>query len=694
MSTAIAPTRLLGTVWASPIARVLALVLAVLSPRAMAQDMIVAPQQPDVGLHVDASLFAGDLMIEDRASGLPLVMRQLDPLYEHFPGAEAVTARLSMRPARDGADVVLTLTNTGGEPLRAGRVRVGLLNLGGSIVAPDPAHPERLIRGERERMDAVVRTYPIDAYMPAIALRGDRHAAGLSIAYPILEYEHDVSMEVSSPNVGPKGGGPRGYEVVFALSNMPDRVAALAHECVIPPGEKRTYTISIRFTDTPDDWMRTLLPYREYFRARYGGVAYERDPRAVTLERLARTEAITGENPRGWIVHPLIRPDRNGWSPLASELEKRRNWDRVVLEGVAGAPPTEQYTPFHFTTALDADPRLSLVLSPDSPLRAVPDLGLVWLRSGSIFGRQGQRLPIDPDSVGQQKHLQEEVDALRRAGAGTLVLDGFDHRSSPLWRRIGWMQLIAERAPGLRMVVRGGCDLTHVLGAISYDGLDRTASGVDGLLPVATPFELADFLLPGHETWLEVDYDVYREKFNAVVSQSQVESDVARVTSLGFVPAMYTSRPLRRGYVAHESWTSSVPPGLLAPVYQEPEERHAISSEETARGSPSRETSRGNETQRVRTPARDLARTPGRGGVRISRPEGSAPPPTQIRVVDAGPMLISPEDRPARILRRKRVPSLVLFDTSDAREAIGRTKLLEESPAGPNASPPGNERAD
>ncbi|MDX9911779.1 MAG: hypothetical protein RBS39_08115 [Phycisphaerales bacterium] len=685
MKTAFAPIRLLAIFGA--------MIVALMTTRATrAQDMVVAPSDVETGVRVDASMFAGDLMIEDRTTGTPLVMRQLDPLYDHFPGAEALTARISMRPAPDGADVTLTLTNTASEPLRAGRVRIGLLNLGQSVLGPDPAHPERVIRGEREKMDPIVRTYPIDAYMPALVLRGERYAAGVSIAYPVLEYEHDVSMEASSPNVGPKGGGPRGYEIVLALSNMPDREPTLANECIVPPGEKRSYTISIRFTDQPDDWMRTLLPYRTYFRSRYGGVAYQRDPRAVTIERLARSAAISSDNPRGWVLHPLLRPDRNGWSPLASELEKRRNWDRVVLEGVAGAPPAEQYTPFHFVTALESDPRLNMMLSPDSPMRRVPELGFVWLRSGSIFGRQGQCLSIDPDVAGQQKHLGDEIGALQRAGASTIVLDEFDHRSSPLWKRIGWMQLISEQAPGVHMVVRGGCDLTHVLGAIAYDGLDRQASSADGLLPASTPFELADFLLPGHETWLEVDYDVHREKFNAVVSQSQVEADVARVASLGFVPAMYTSRPLRRAYAAHESWTSSVPASLLAPVFQEPEARHAIAQDEPApTASPSPRT---NETQRVHTPSRDLARTPGRGGVRISRPQGSAPPQTKIRVLDAGPTALSSEDRPARILRRKRVASLVVFDASDARDAISRTKLLEDASGEHVRENPGNAQAD
>ena len=66
------------------------------------------------------------------------------------------------------------------------------------------------------------------------------------------------------------GEGGRGWAVRFQFATPKQNL--IKYEARLRPGESRTYTVAVRVAKSRDQWMRTLLPYRTYFRAQYGGV--------------------------------------------------------------------------------------------------------------------------------------------------------------------------------------------------------------------------------------------------------------------------------------------------------------------------------------------------------------------------------------------------------------------------------------
>jgi hypothetical protein len=75
---------------------------------------------------------------------------------------------------------------------------------------------------------------------------------------------------------------------------------------------------------------------------------------------------------------------------------------------------------------------------------------------------------------------------------------------------------------------------------------------------------MADFLLPGHETWGTMRYGGYR-LFNVEVTPEIIAADAQRFASWGFRPLVFTDLDLTRPVQAAESWRTTVPPDLALP---------------------------------------------------------------------------------------------------------------------------------
>src|SRR6185295_4481182 len=107
----------------------------------------------------------------------------------------------------------------------------------------------------------------------------------------------------------------------FSLAtNGPGTWQTVDYGATLKPNEWRRYVVSVRVTTNPAEWIRTLVPYRNYFRWVYGGVRYQRDPNPVWGTMMSDPSWCSASNPLGWLSD---RPDLNGWAATARVLREQ-----------------------------------------------------------------------------------------------------------------------------------------------------------------------------------------------------------------------------------------------------------------------------------------------------------------------------------------------------------------------------------
>ena len=164
--------------------------------------------------------------------------------------------------------------------------------------------------------------YPDDLYSPVEVMFDSEHTVGVSVLYPVLEYEHSVRLQPISPG-GIYTYGGRNWEIVIHLDGD------------LPAGAEREYVLAVRVLPKSMPWQYTLLPYREYFQNLYGGVRYTRDPRPIVGMSVSQVSSISPTNARGYVGS---RIDTQGWGAWvdAMRLARSNGFERTMVWGVSG----------------------------------------------------------------------------------------------------------------------------------------------------------------------------------------------------------------------------------------------------------------------------------------------------------------------------------------------------------------------
>lgn len=531
----------------------------------------VAHAEVAPGGWVDTRIVGSQLEVRDTSNGRALVGRETLSMFAGFPAG--VTTDVVPTPAVDGTDLRFTFRNTTGSAKRLGRIYVGILNLGADIEyfnfrhtsTPTPAHTTSHI--------GWAAMYPDDLYSPVAVLRNDDMAVGLSMQYPVMDYQHDVRIEISSPgNWLADGEAGRGWLVSFGLGNINQEAphSRIQYEAELAPGEERVYTISMRFTKNAGEWQKTLVPYRDFFRETYGPVKYQRRTTPVLGYALADPGAISTINPQGYRANH--RPDLNGFGGVLRELDSYINWPTIMLWAPTGLYRTnrELNWPYQFATRWNVSPQQQTAFAPTGfpsiPARG-QTLGMWWGRSLGLAERwdTNEYTPFDPENQRHRAIGFAELDAAAQAGATEIGLDTYGHHVTPIWKSRQWLRDMQSRHPEMRFVTEPSmCDIMHVEAPTFISGWNavtsRPASRSD-LYNITTPNYLADFLLPGHETWGAYRYSEHTRFFGAPTDE-QVRADMEYVASLGYRPCFMIDYFTPQGVTAAQSWESSVPQSL------------------------------------------------------------------------------------------------------------------------------------
>lgn len=551
--------------------RLLAFALVVLCPRALGQ-----LSTKDTTLHGPTITHNNRAIIQPRSMAM------------HVPLDETRVLRPEISIIKQGDlsyDIVYTFTNDTNTAKPLGRLVVGAITLNENVQFLSVQRGSQLKRTSWDTFIGQIWRYPLDAYSPVCAIMDDRHAVGVSLLYPIDEYKHDAGVRLANPGGIFKGpADARGWFIAFDLSNAKgvNQHTRLIHEAMLEPGESRTYTVAVRVMErasraglnptATQDWLETLVPYRDYFQERFGGVDYTRNPKPVRAKEAANVGAINSRNPRGFFGDKTSRPDVAGFGALARILATPDGFDRVMLWAPSGLYNNNQKLnyPTQFTGGWNDLPLLRTTYRQFNTVKnAGKELGLWWGRSSEYADRWNPN-SLEKLDLTNREHLHsiaEQLELARKAGATAVGLDNFTHVQIPVWDQTRFLGAIKRIFPELKFVAEPMCcDIIHaqIPAFIAAYRAPKDARREIDFHKLRTPNYLADFLLPGHENWALFRYSEIRRVDRTRIDAAREQRDAEHLARLGYVPVMLSSYnlPNPSRAVAAETWRTTVPEHL------------------------------------------------------------------------------------------------------------------------------------
>jgi len=463
------------------------------------------------------------------------------------------TGLLQIEPAvkvqRDGMDITWTVTNDTADAVTLQALAIPSLSLGPEIACMDfrsSGWPQAL--SETGPYNRLQGTWPGSMYSPVAVAMNTTIAVGISMQYPVLDYQHDCAIIVEAA-----GAGVWDVQLQFS-GNMKDGEFPLRHAAVIPPGAHRTYAVSIRAVANPLQWIETLEPYREWFGRAFGSVTYTADTSAIRGYILAFSHNQSTENPGGWVA-AANRPDLNGYQSVINILTSAmKNASRTILWAPSGM--TYQHKklnyPFQFTTHWLAN-RGPMGNAPSLLSRVQTRPGLKW---GLWWGNSVlytpafdtlPSLPLDIRSPEQRQSAFAELKLATQSGATLIGLDAFSTTYLPAWDLVTWLSELQKMAPDVTFCTEGlAPDFLHRLAPTWLDMYSATPKRFGSNVRIRGRFLLADFLLPGHETWAGMLFDRSPDPVVRIGSRDGLRMTlIEQVSRYGFAPVVFSEINLR-----------------------------------------------------------------------------------------------------------------------------------------------------
>lgn len=499
-------------------------------------------------------MYDGDIpIIEPRGMSLH------DPLWR---GNAVVPVITTVRHDPMSYDLTFTFTNSLATARPLGRISVGTLALGRNITVYEHEQESRFADVNHDTTHGFGWTYPGAAYSPVMVVMNETHIVGVSLQYPIMDYKHGTLVRLA--RLGGVFKGPPesyGWMVAFDLNNAPSTNyhTELRHEAMLEPGETRAYTISVRAIKRPaalpgpmerQDWLGVLEPYKDYFRSQYGSVQYERRTKPIFGAEISNIHAVGPSNPRGFYGNE-IRPDRVGFAPFASRFANQNyGYDNVLVWGPSGMfdENRELNYPSLFTAGwLDSIKLRSATDSNAFPIipQRGKELGFWWGRAATYMDRwnDDEGEPLDPDNPRHMQQVHVQMDLATDAGATMIGLDAFTHQHMPVWKQKPYIEHLRRRYPGVTYTTEQlSSDVMHVVTPSSNRGygVSDRHTGEMRYHRLDRPLYLADYIVPGHETWAYWRYaEILNDDLTQVVDSERVQRDLERLARLGYLPVTH-----------------------------------------------------------------------------------------------------------------------------------------------------------
>lgn len=219
--------------------------------------------------------------------GVTLMQPSTRPIYQTVSGGNGAQVTRTVTPRPGGVDLTYTVTNPTGTPQKHPTLLVPGLMLPtdsgallpsdiGEIQATTMRPPRPPWNSLQVRMTdqsgqtcvmpngnacLVRRTgvYPEESYSPMVVVTTRQYALGISVLYDFKGTWTSVGSVLYTESDG---------SWIFSVNHFSQNLydATSAGRLSLNPGETRTYVVALRFAP-PRDWVLTMKPYRDHFRA-------------------------------------------------------------------------------------------------------------------------------------------------------------------------------------------------------------------------------------------------------------------------------------------------------------------------------------------------------------------------------------------------------------------------------------------
>ncbi len=445
-------------------------------------------------------------------------------------------------PVRNGVDIQIRYTNPYPDPQSIGKISLRGFNIGTNFRFLDIRNDQKWANPDlsQEYYFSPEWPYPKSLYSPVMVVSGD-YVIGASLQYSLMSADHGIKTFIWSR----LNEGQRQVHLEFRMTDV-----------FLNPGETRDYTLSFRVLHPNQDWLYSLVPYRNFFRSQYGSIWRNRNPQPVAGAIAAYSESLSESNPYGFYPNSL-RPDIHGYGLWANRLKsyKTLGFTRIMFWAPTGlffVNRSNNY-PFPMMTQMD---RVPILRDTMHELASIPSdpyvMGYWWGRSNQVM--YGWDVPdfeiLDPENPTHITTAFAELDRVTSLGGKLVGLDAYS-KMSPKQQMI-WLNKMKIQAPQVQFVTEpSNSDYLDVMSSTFY-----LASNVQ------SENRLADFLIPGHESWAQISIP-------SDWSEAEARQEIQRVSQMGYVPLVMNPRyPALPAERAAETWLSTIPVDLRDPCFQ------------------------------------------------------------------------------------------------------------------------------
>ncbi|MCA9277620.1 MAG: hypothetical protein H6815_02390 [Phycisphaeraceae bacterium] len=532
----------------------------------MCQSCLVAQGTTPVHITPDNT---GLLKVDDVVHGRRLFTQEL-AWYDKwtYVSPDTLEPTVTRVDTENGFDLRFKFTNTSESAKKIGRIRVSGLEFDRNTTEYlDHFQGISFKSAADSSFWLYPKLYPDSLYSPVAVLRDANKAAGVSLQYPVLAYKHSVRVMVLPSKVQ----GSQRWSVYFEFLNVGNEhpTLALGTTPLLQPGDTHTYTVSVRFDNNPDEWIRTLVPYRDYFHSLYGDVKYDRNTSSIRGYFMATQENLSPTNPYGY-AFPNRRPDTNGWAPTMQHIKGVSGWDSTLIWQATGYYRTNLAAnmPSLFASPFLDRPAIAGALSPSTGFPSLVSsgrsFGLWWGHSAEYADRwdPSSLEDLNPSNPVHRAAAFREMDIAVAAGASVIGLDAFIARHMPVWTQMEWLNQLQTRYPDIRFITEPtSCDIIHT---VCPSWVLITTNSPNPLPQsewhrVTSPHVLADFFLPGHETVGSYSFQQLKLNQNRGPTESEVNATAQWLGSLGYVPLVFTIEDLVAPVQVAKSWEFTIP---------------------------------------------------------------------------------------------------------------------------------------
>jgi len=502
-----------------------------------------APRGPQPLRPVQSLLVGpGFRLVETGPPEVPLVTSGGLALY----GGTPLVPTREMVASPNGFDIRLTYTNTTNAAQPLGGIQIADIRLAERVEVLDARHGTdrwTVLDRSRDGLRTVTGGWPAELYSPVAVIRDANLIVGASVQYAALEYRHGVNI-----TVGPRPGeAGQTWAIWFDFPGQ------------ISPGQSRVYTLSVRLASRSESWLRTLVPYRDFFKATYGGVKYSRDPRPITAAGVAFEQDTSPGNPRGF-AYPNLRPDINGWRPWAKEITARRTlgYQRTMVWAASGVYAANKHRNYPANSLSPMDD-IPVMRNSKAELAnaASPSMQIgYWLGSATRYETGWDSAePSKPITLGNEEEEAQFFRELNFAASLNAKVVGLGGLTSddPYFLHT-WVTKIKQKQPKLKLVAEGSvADILHTMvGSFMFEW-----DVAEDEKPV-----LADFLLPGHEMWVSVWGQSMGKELGRRPTIAEFVRCYERYAASGYIPVDVNAVAIPATLMAAKGWDSSIPTEL------------------------------------------------------------------------------------------------------------------------------------